>query len=459
MSNDTLLILITTLSSLLAIAAIYQLIISKKKLKRYSAISDLDDACEKLRQHKKKITATIEDLTTLHEKLRKECDFYTDSIDLISYGFYKPKYDYEDSRIYKEELEEITSEQKELIREKMAIDSNTEWQVEGSKAKGRVMINRIIKLALNAYNVQCDNTILKVKFNNMIASQKRLEKIKDNINKLLEPNHCNITDDFHDLKKRELDLSFEYQEKLQEEKEEQRRIREQMREEEKVKRDIEKAKMEAEKDEKLNEAAIVKAKKDLEGKSDAEKLKYEAIIKELEGRLEEAHQKKERAISQAEKTKRGHVYVISNIGSFGDKIYKIGVTRRLEPMDRVKELGDASVPFSFDVHGMIFSDNAPELETKLHQKFKNKRVNKINTRKEFFKVNLEEIQKECEKFDSKIELTKVAEAKDFRETQALIEEETKKAQASAEEKIREKLKNSQEDDADPLAEFIVEKAS
>ena len=139
-------------------------------------------------------------------------------------------------------------------------------------------------------------------------------------------------------------------------------------------------------------------------------------------------------------TKSGHIYVISNIGSFGDEVFKIGMTRRLEPLDRVKELGDASVPFSFDVHAMIFSENAPELENHLHSIFNNKRVNLINNRKEFFRIPLKEIEEVVKSKHGDIEFTKIVEAKEYRETIALAEQE--KSKKSIDEKVEEKYPTS-----------------
>ena len=147
-------------------------------------------------------------------------------------------------------------------------------------------------------------------------------------------------------------------------------------------------------------------------------LRLHAKITELEARIAEAQRNKERAKSMAEQTRRGHVYIISNIGSFGNNIYKIGMTRRLDPMDRIRELGNASVPFPFDVHAIIFSEDAPSLERELHRAFEQKRVNKINPRKEFFNVTLQEIEKLVRKNGSNIEFIKTAEAKDYRETEA-----------------------------------------
>ena len=143
-------------------------------------------------------------------------------------------------------------------------------------------------------------------------------------------------------------------------------------------------------------------------------------IEELEQKLQNALEDKERAISQAQLTKTGHVYVISNIGSFGENVYKIGLTRRLEPEIRVRELGDASVPFHFDIHAMMFSDDAPSLEHKLHEIFEEKRVNLVNRRKEFFKITLEDIEKEAKKINSEVEFYYTTESKEYKQTLALL---------------------------------------
>ena len=140
-------------------------------------------------------------------------------------------------------------------------------------------------------------------------------------------------------------------------------------------------------------------------------------LAEFERQLAEAHEKNQRAISQAQLTRSGHVYVISNVGSFGQGVYKIGLTRRLEPMDRVKELGDASVPFTFDVHAMIYSADAPALENQLHQLFDAHRVNKVNTRKEFFRVPLARIEAAVHQHcDDDVEFVHIAEAEDYRKS-------------------------------------------
>ena len=213
------------------------------------------------------------------------------------------------------------------------------------------------------------------------------------INNLGKSNDCTITDAYLDIKLTELFLTHEHHEKRHEEREEQRLIREQMREEERATREIEKAKTQAEKEAKQSLEALAKARAELEAASGRKQDALNAKISVLEGLLSQAEANKERAIARAQMTRSGHVYIISNVGSFGENIYKIGMTRRLDPMDRVKELGDASVPFTFDVHAMIYSEDAPGLENTLHKHFDDRRVNLVNKRKEFFKVSLDDISR------------------------------------------------------------------
>lgn len=343
-----------------------------------------------------------------------------------AFGFYQSKYDFEDSDKYQAELDRVRAKQKNLISDKMAVICRTEWQVEGSKAKGKKMTNDFLKLVLRAFNGECDAAILKVKYNNMISLEKRINKAFETLNKLSESTHCEITGDYLSSKLEELRLTHEFQVKKEEEREEQRQIREQMREEERALREVEKAKEQAEREEQRYEQALEKARQEVERSTGQDKDRLEQKIQLLTQQLEEAHKSKERAISLAQLTKSGHVYIISNLGSFGENVYKIGMTRRLDPLDRVKELGDASVPFAFDVHALIFSENAPKLEKLLHQHFQDRQLNKINPRKEFFRVSLDEIaaaleqlSQEVEGIQSEIHYTKVAEAAEYRQTLAL----------------------------------------
>jgi hypothetical protein len=264
--------------------------------------------------------------------------------------------------------------------------------------------------------------IAKVKWNNAEKSKDRIVKAFETINKLGATHNIEIMTDYVGLKLKELSLTYEYELKKYEEKEEQRRIREQMREEEKAQREFERAQREAEDEEYGYAKALEKAKIELQSKGQENNDMLLERVRLLEQQLQEAHEKKERAVAMAQLTKVGHIYVISNIGSFGEDVYKMGMTRRLDPLDRVRELGDASVPFHFDVHAIIYSENAPQLEYELHQKFSDRRINRVNIKKEFFRVSLNEIESFVnEHTGASIEFTKVAEAKDYRETLTLSE--------------------------------------
>ncbi|MBN1773818.1 MAG: DUF4041 domain-containing protein [Deltaproteobacteria bacterium] len=210
------------------------------------------------------------------------------------------------------------------------------------------------------------------------------------------------------------------------EREEQRQIKERIREEEKAQREFERAMKDAEKEEDMLRKAMDKVQRDVAKASDEQKAKYEQQLLELTEKLRAAEEKNQRALSMAQQTRAGHVYVISNVGSFGDNVYKIGLTRRLEPMDRVKELGDASVPFDFDVHAMIRCDDAPALETALHKRFLMSQVNKVNPKKEFFRTSIHDVRAEVERLGHQASWTMAAACRDYKETQAIERSMTEK---------------------------------
>jgi multidrug efflux pump subunit AcrA (membrane-fusion protein) len=341
------------------------------------------------------------------------------------FGFYESKYNFQETRDYKQRLDEIRAQQKQTIKNKQAAICNTEWSVGGSLKEGRKMTNDFLKLVLRAFNGECDASVVKVKYNNIQTMENRIRKAYDDLNKLSQTTHCEITPRFLDLKLQELCLTHEYQERKQQEQEEQRLIREQMREEEKALREIETAREDAEREERRYQEALSKARKDVETLTGKAQEQLFIQIEELQNRLAEAELNKQRAISQAQLTKSGHVYIISNIGSFGEDVYKIGMTRRLEPIERVKELSSASVPFPFDVHAMIFCENAPAVEASLHKRFSERRMNKENERKEFFRVALDEIVRAVGEVDDELKIhksevvfTRIAEASDYRKTLA-----------------------------------------
>jgi hypothetical protein len=358
-------------------------------------------------------------------ELQKEFALLDETANLFSFGFYTPRYGFEQSSRYQIELNRIRLTQKDMISGKTAAACSTEWTVNGSRAEGRKQINQTLRLILRAFNGESDAAIAKVKYNNAKVMKARILKAYEALNKLVSIQCVEISRNYLNLKLEELYLVHEYQEKLQEEKEEQRRIREQMREEEIARREIEKALQDAEREETRYVEALQKAREEVEKVAGDKQAKLLAQIQVLQNRLSEVQTNKERALSRAQMTRSGHVYVISNIGSFGEDIYKIGMTRRLDPMDRVIELGDASVPFRFDVHAIIYSDDAPTLENQLHKKFDSRRINLVNNRKEFFRVSLQEIADAVHEYHGEIEFTLAAEAAEYRKTLAFMAERQK----------------------------------
>jgi hypothetical protein len=357
--------------------------------------------------------------------LRAEFDRLDEDANLQSFGFYKPHYDMATSEAYEHRLEHVREKQKVLLKEKRAAVGLVEWQVNGSKREGQKQINQTLKLMLRAFNGECDAAIAKVKYNNVHVMENRIRKAYEVVNSLAEVQKCEISEEYLGWKLEELFLVHECQEKVYAEKEEQRRIREQMREEELAQRELERARLDAEKEERRYEDALAKARLDVELAAGARQAKLQAQIAELEQRLAEAHMRKERAIAQAQLTRSGHVYVISNVGSFGEEVFKIGMTRRLDPMERIKELGDASVPFEFDVHAVIYTEDAPGLENALHRRFQWRRINRVNERKEFFRVGIDEIADAVRAERGEITIVKDAEAVEYRKTLALVADEVR----------------------------------
>jgi hypothetical protein len=399
-------------------------------LERFSEIISIENEIESKNKEFSEIQENSIELNdkfviskSIFKELEKDIKLYQNDLEFVELGIYEPIFDLETSEKYKEKIIQIVTKQKQLIKGGNACVCNTEWTVGNSRKQGEIMTRRYINLTLRAFNGECDSLISKVRWNNIKRFEERIKKAFIAINKLGKSNNTFITDRYLKVKLDELHLIYELSHKKYQEKEEAKAIRDAQREEERAQREFEKARKDAEVEEKRFQKALERAKKDL-GLVSGEKLdELNFQIKQLEQNLKEAHEAKERAISRAQETKSGHVYIISNLGSFGENIYKIGMTRRLEPMDRVKELGDASVPFTFDLHAMIFSENAPELENLLHKEFDDRRINKVNYRKEYFRVSLDEIEQVIiDKYEKEVDFIKVIEAQQFRETKSIIKQ-------------------------------------
>jgi hypothetical protein len=278
-----------------------------------------------------------------------------------------------------------------------------------------------IHFAVDAFNGKVDSALAKVKHDNFGKIKQEIIDAFALVNYNGAPfRNARINQSFLDARQEELKWAVSTHELRQIELAEQREIKQQIREEEKARKEIEKAIKEAEKEERLIQKALENARAELANANEEQRMEFEAQLAELEGKLKEAEERGQRALSMAQQTRRGHVYVISNVGSFGENVFKIGMTRRLEPLDRVKELGDASVPFSFDVHAMVYSEDAPILEKELHRRFNRESINKVNPRKEFFRTSLAEIkQMVVNQGITDVHWTMKAEAAEYRESLAI----------------------------------------
>jgi hypothetical protein len=388
-----------------------------EELLKYEPFVEIQEVKNKITNEIDSLHATKDEITNNITLLKTELIDLKNASELQSFGFYDPKYGFENSELYQQNLDEIRKNQKNLVSKKEATNHSLEWTIGSDKKKGREFILDTIKLTLRAFNNECDNIISKVRYNNIDASEKRINKVFEDLNKLTDMQYVSIKHEYLNLKLEELYLKYEFEQKVQEEKEEQLEIKERMREEAKAIKELEKAKEKVEKEEKHFELAIDKLKQQIEESTEKDLQKLLVKLKELEGQLEETKKNKEDVLYRVQNTRAGYVYIISNIGSFGENVYKIGMTRRLEPLDRVRELGDASVPFTFDVHAMIFSDDAPGLENAIHKALAHNKVNKINDRKEFFRIDLHEVEILVKQNHNKtVQFTKLAEAVEYRKS-------------------------------------------
>lgn len=340
-----------------------------------------------------------------------------EEIGMQDFGLYRPRYDFASSDLYKNRLNSVRQRQKEMIKNGTAVTGNMSWTVNGSIKQGQKMVKDMQKLLLRAFNSECDELVDKVKYNNFDSAYKRMISSCTAISKLGSIMSVAISTNYFNLKEEELRLALEYRIKKQNEKEELKEARARMREEAKLQKEIEEERKKIQKEQTHYTNALKQLDRQLNNCPENEKADLLLRKAEIEAKLSEIDKSIRDIDYRAANARAGYVYVISNLGSFGENIYKIGMTRRLDPMDRVDELGDASVPFNFDVHAMIFSDDAPALEAALHRAFDSRKVNMVNTRREFFNVTLEEIEAEVKKnYDKTVEFTKFAPAEQYRES-------------------------------------------
>ena len=386
---------------------------------RFAPVLSIEDEASKASVERDSILRDLENLRKdyaekrdVYNRLRSEVAIFDEKLAFAEMGVYEPHFDFGDSESFKKVISEIRAKQKAMVKAKAAVTCEVEWTVEGNKSKGQTMTNRQIRLTLRAFNNECDAAIANTRWNNVNAMEKRILNAADKIDKLNASSQVIIEEDYLSLKLDELFLSHEYREKLKHERDERTEAARFGREEKKLIQEAEAA----EEEEAKYRQILAQAQRDAVGKAGQDVERMQEHIAELEKKLTEMHAISERARSMAERTRSGYVYIVSNIGSFGDDIVKIGLTRRLNPDDRVRELGDASVPFIFDTHAMIHSDDAPALESALHAEFHSRRVNAANLRKEFFRVGLDEVEGAVKRLEPKASFFKDREAQDYHET-------------------------------------------
>ena len=371
------------------------------------------------RQYDKRLR-TIAQLDAEIAQKRNQIITFDDAILMQEFGLYEPRYDFANSSQYKDRLKLVRDQQKQMIRNKTAYTGNMDWRVNNSKSEGRKMVSDVQKLLMRSFNDEADDTIRKVKHSNFDASRDRIFKSANSINNLGRTWDIRITIQYVNLKIDELHLAYEFAVAKEREREELRELREREREEAKLRKEIEEQRKKLNKEKTQYERALADLEKQLANCSDDERSALEAKKAELTANIAEVDKGIENVDYREANQRAGYVYIISNIGSFGENVYKIGMTRRLEPMERIYELSDASVPFNFDVHALIFTDDAPGLEAALHNYFAKRKVNLVNPRREFFRCTLDEIMQAVRmNFDKTVEFIEIPEAEQFRTSEAM----------------------------------------
>ncbi len=318
-----------------------------------------------------------EDIAKLQEereRLAREIVETREIIALQEVGVYGYSHRLEHALAYKEALAQLGDGIRKAIKAGTAVVGTTQWSINGSQKDGAKMVADFCKLMLRAYNNEVDNTVCDLKPFMLDAAIQRLEKVRQTIQKLGAAMRIEVTQSYHVLRIEELRLTADYLAKREEEREHEREARARLKEEEAARRELEREQARLEKERSHYEAVVAAMR--AKGNETAA-IEAEAKMSEIDSAIAGIE-------NRTANTRAGYVYCISNVGSFGPGVVKIGLTRRLDPMDRVRELGDASVPFRFDVHALIFSEDAVGLETMLHQRFAEKRVNAVNEHREFF---------------------------------------------------------------------------
>lgn len=376
---------------------------------RLKSVRDSLDVANKkaVAKHEAEISAAREQIAELKAQLL-DVRHAVDLQDVALYDFEHPA---ESSATLANDLSAVRLAIKQSIKDGHAVSASTTFTYNGSAAKGRTFAKNMAKTMLAAYNAEAENAIKAVKAGGLDTARARLDRVVTRIERNGEMVDLKISPAYHRLRLRELALAERHMQALQAEREAERERRAELREQQKAEAELrrERERLDKEKSHYLNVIAALRARGDI-----AEADKIAAQLADVERAIADVDYR-------AANIRAGYVYVISNVGTMGERMVKIGMTRRLEPMDRVRELGDASVPFPFDVHALFFADDAVAVETMLHQEFADRRVNRINTRREFFYCTPAEVLEKLTAHGvSVVEYTVEPEAEQFRLSQAAV---------------------------------------
>jgi hypothetical protein len=362
-----------------------------------------------------KLVAEIPGLRDEQAQLSQQLVETRETAILQEAGIYQYRHPLDDAVAYKAKLVGVQARIKDAVKAGKAVKGSTTWTVNGSASAGAKMVREFSKLMLRAYNNEADNAVRSMKPYTLDSSIARLQKARETITRLGGTMDIMVSDSYHRLRVQELELTSDHLAKVAEQKEREREERAQLREEQLARREYEREQERLRKELAHYQSAVAA----LRGRGD------EAGAAQAETKEAEIQDALDGINRRAANIRAGHVYVISNVGAFGEDVVKIGMTRRLDPMDRVRELGDASVPFRYDVHAMVFSDDAVGLETHLHHQFAERRLNLVNARREFFRARPSEVRDILTRLDASIvEWVDEPEALEWRQSQQTRREHT-----------------------------------
>lgn len=386
-------------------------------------LQNLKEKNKSINIENQKIKREIQELKNLKNDLISSIEEGTKELEHITSYLNDELFKYDIELTYPFDLVEVDSSQintyiKKLQMKEKELLNLEEVKIFNVSTENKRHQNAQAKQIIRLFNAETSQLINKVNSKNIESMQNKIFKSYEGINKIFETDNVRIPENLLDIKLEMLDLMHIYQVKIEDEKIIRREERARLKEIEQAEKEMEKKLKELDKDIRHHNNEIKKLTMYLNNTDlQVEKELYIEKIRELDQSLKDLNSERENVEDRKDNAQSGFVYIISNIGSFGENVYKIGVTRRLEPMDRINELSSASVPFEFDVHALIFSENAFELESKLHEYFKKYKVNKVNGRKEFFKVNINEIKdKVLSEHNSTVQFIDEPKAIQYRET-------------------------------------------